>query len=164
MSCTKLYILHGNNPMDGKILDGEISEVTADSYAKQHIISLVYFLKSHYLDNKSLQNLSANYFIEHASYVFSELGDVIFLDTTRIYSINNKTGCFVMPHNITEAQKECLLCFKERLKEYKSISIEYDINYNKETGELSPSVIYKHGDNACDDAIDEYLTIKKRVR
>lgn len=163
MSCTKIYILHGMNPMDGKVLDGSITEIKADNYGERHIVALVYFLKSHYLDNKNLQALSYNYFIEHASYVFSELGDILFLDTTRFRS-GVKTGCFVMPRSITAAQKDCLLDFKEKLKGYDAISIEYDINYNKETGELSPSIIYKRGENAGNDVIDDYLKVKKRVR
>ena len=120
----KIAILHGENPMDGKNMDGQVTFLSTDDISEAHIVTLIYFLKTHYLDDTNLQKLNYFHPIQTASYVFTRLGDIIFLDTTGANPRSNDgSGTFMMPDYITDAQKEALHQFKQ-----------YIINYTQRPG------------------------------
>ena len=112
----KIAIIHGPNPMDGKDMDGEITRLETDDEHEQHIVTLVDFLRRHYKDDQNLQQLKMTHPIQTACYVFTRLGDIVFIDTT---GANPKShvgiGTFMMPEELTEKQKWDLKNFKIRL-------------------------------------------------
>lgn len=151
----KIAILHGENPMDGKNMDGQVTFLSTDDISEAHIVTLIYFLKTHYLDDTNLQKLNYFHPIQTASYVFTRLGDIIFLDTTGANPRSNDGfGTFMMPDYITDAQKKSLYQFKNYIANYTDVRIDYQISYQE--GIFDSFTLRGHGENACD-VIDNYL-------
>ncbi len=122
----KMIIVHGKNPMDKEDLEGKCTFLTTDE-EEQHIVTLIGFLKDHYKDDPNLQQLKYTHPIQTAAYVFTRLGDIVFLDTSN----KIKRGTFMMPEEMTSKQQEAFLGLKEVLKNYQDIRIDYDIVYDQ---------------------------------
>ena len=151
----KIAILHGENPMDGKNMDGQVTFLSTDDISEAHIVTLIYFLKTHYLDDTNLQKLNYFHPIQTASYVFTRLGDIIFLDTTGANPRSNDgSGTFMMPDYITDAQKKSLYKFKNYIANYTDVRVDYQISY--QDGIFDSLTLRGHGENAAN-VIDNYL-------
>lgn len=159
-SMLKIGIIHGPNPMDGKDMDGEITLLETEDEQEQHIVTVIDFLKTHYKDDPNLQQLKITHPIQTACYVFTHLGDIVFVDTT---GANPKShvgiGIFMMPETITEKQKDGLKKFKNKIAHYNDVRIDYNIIYDqgffdsqtlRGTGEFAVNVIDKYLDKVVD--------------
>lgn len=155
-SMLKIGIIHGPNPMDGKNMDGEITLLETDDEREQHIVTVIDFLKTHYRDDKNLQQLKITHPIQTACYVFTRLGDVVFIDTTGANPRSHVgIGTFMMPESITEKQREGLQKFKNRIAHYNDVRIDYQIEYNQ--GFFNSQTLRGTGDSAAN-VIDQYLS------
>ena len=161
----KIAIIHGPNPMDGKDMDGEITRLETMDESEQHIITIVDFIKTHYKDDRNLQQLKMTHPIQTACYVFTRLGDIVFIDTT---GANPKShvgiGTFMMPEEVTEKQKVGLQEFKKQIAYYNDVRIDYDIQYTD--GFFDSSTLRGTGENAGS-VIDRYLekvSIKDKLK
>ena len=151
----KIAIIHVEISLDGKNMNGQIIFLSTDDVKEEHIVTLVYFLKTHYLDDPNLQKLTYLYPIQTASYVFTRLGDIMFLDTTGANPrSNDSSGTFMMPDHITDAQKEALHQFKQYIINYTDVRIDYQISY--QDGIFDSLTLRGHGENAAN-VIDNYL-------
>lgn len=154
-SMLKIAIIHGTNLMDGKDLEGKITYLTTDDKSENHIITLIDFLKTHYKDDPNLQQLTYLHPIQTASYVFTRLGDIMFIDTTGADpKSHNGLGTFMMPDEITEKQKDGLLEFKNTIKHYTDVRVDYNIVYD--CGILDSPTLRGTGEHAVN-VIDRYL-------
>ena len=151
----KIAIIHGPNPMDGKDMDGEITRLETEDEHEQHIVTLVDFLRRHYKDDQNLQQLKMTHPIQTACYVFTCLGDIVFIDTT---GANPKShvgiGTFMMPKELTEKQKVGLQKFQNHIAYYNDVRIDYDIQYDE--GIFDSQTLRGTGKNAVS-VIDRYL-------
>ncbi len=122
-----MIIVHGPNPMDGVDMEGKCTFLTVEK-EEQHIVTLIGFLKDHYKNDPNLQQLKYTHPIQTASYVFTRLGDAVFLDTSKP---NRKQGTFMMPESMTEKQTQAFLSLKNTLHDYQDLRIDYDIIYDQ---------------------------------
>lgn len=154
-SMYKVAIIHGETLVDGVNNEGKITYIPVATEEEYHIISLVNFLKNHYKDNKTLQQLNYRHQIEVACYLFCLQGDIVFLNNRQAKSKQKgEVGVFAMPDIISEKQRTNLLAMKQTLSNYVSITIDYDLCYDD--GLIMTKTLHRSGEDASL-VIDTYL-------
>lgn len=151
----KVAIIHGKTLVDGMNKEGKITYLPVTTEEEYHIVSVVNFLKNHYKDKETLQQLNYRHQIEVACYLFCLQGDIVFLNNRQAKSKQKgEVGVFAMPDMISEKQRSSLLAMGKTLGNYDNITIEYDLCYND--GLIVTNTLHRSGYDASL-AIDTYL-------
>lgn len=122
----KLAFIHGHSDKERNIQEGKIEKYGVLDEGSLHILSLLDYAKETYPDVPIFKQLNDRYAPEAVGYIYTKLGDIVFLNMTTDVQKYGKTGLIMLPDNITEKQKEGLYTLAEMIDGY-SICISYDL-------------------------------------
>ncbi len=127
MDSYKLAIIYSEDNNMKNIKDGQL-KMLGDAYDSEelHIKCLLDLAKEIYPEVDIFRKITYRHTPEIASYFFTLLDNIVFLNTTKNMEKYGKTGMLMMPKNLSEKQIDTLISFTENLKDY-SISICYDL-------------------------------------
>lgn len=128
----KIAIIHGDNQVDGKNRNGEISYINCsleDEYF--HVVLMLDYFKENFKDNEIIQKYDVYTSVNTMALQLRKLGNIVFLNTTNyrkeMLEKHGRHGVIMMPDVITNEQVEALKELKEKLIKYNEIQIWYDI-------------------------------------
>lgn len=129
----KIALIHGSLPVDGIAKNGEIVEIsTFGDDERFHILLFLEYLENNYKDNEMLQGYDSRIAANKVALTLAELGNIVFLNTTTyrkdMLIKHGKTGVIIIPSDWTIEQKESLLEFKEKIKDFSHLQIWYDVS------------------------------------
>ena len=111
------------------LLDGEIFPYGKKIEYDKHVPCFIDFCKSYYANIPIFQKLTVRHTPEVFAYFLSDLGNIIFLNTTSEVSLKKygKTGIVFLPEAPSEKQRESLYVLAQEIDDYR-ISVLYNLS------------------------------------
>ena len=129
----KGFILFGKDDENDKYHDGESIMFGNSKSDDLHIASLLDIAKTYFPEDPILSKLNIRHQPEVAAFFMVEMGNVVFLNTTKYngnnISIYGKSGMLMLPSTISNKQIESLKELTQSLIDYDLI-IKTDFNLN----------------------------------
>lgn len=115
MENCKIAIIYGDMDEERNDKKGEVEKIGNINDSYYHIICLLNLAKDKFSDVKEFNMLNIHHTPEIASYFFTKLGHIIFLNTSNKKS---KMGFLFLPNNISDVLKEALYNFVNEISDY----------------------------------------------
>lgn len=122
----KLAIIYGVADIAKNIGDGQIERLGDSKLEHEyHSANLLAEAKKRYPEASIFQKLTYRHRPEVISYFFTLFGHIVFLNTTKNEKIYGKSGLFIMPKTVTDAQIASLDDFCAEIENFE-VDILYD--------------------------------------
>ncbi len=127
----KIALIYGKSNVDESNKDGNLELIAKDTYDTAHYFYMKEFLKNHFIDQPSIQNIISKHDINSIFFEIQKLGHIAFAENTSVDTYHS--GLLYIPKSITANQKETLKQFQKQLgKENYNITVLFNLFRSEE--------------------------------
>ena len=158
----KITFIHGDQFENKGLFDGLIENYGIYGEDSLHIANLTEYANKMFPEYSVFKQSTIRHQPEVASYLFTQLGIIVFLNMTRYDEKNlqkyGKMGTFLLPDELTKKQEESLKEFAKTISDF-DVSLNYDLFIDN--GLLDSKMIQSSNHESPLELVNVYLNRKK---